>query len=267
MKTIKSKESVSLEIVVTILVAFVLIVFGCSNNDPADGITPSGPAELIGSVTDDKENPYPSVLITLDGNEKISRATNEDGNYTIKTKSAGTFDLEVIPPLSSKFVSTPPTSVNLVTDQVQNLDFVVSPQPAEAHLNFGSVQLLEEIVDENGNTPSSPNEPLYAKNIFDAPLGQLNPINAPDGHQITLSEFQQAEGELLVHCNGNSSSIEISLQGLIPNGTYTFWLAYLKKTRKVGEEIDFANDFVNQTADRAFQWFRKCCFGRCRWQD
>ena len=246
MKTIKSKESISLEMVVAILVAFVLIVFGCSNNDPPES-TPSGPGELIGSVTDDEGNPYPSVLVTLDGNEKISRATNEDGNYTIKTKNAGTFDLQVVPPLSSTFVSTPPTTVNLVTDQAKSLDFVVSPQPVEAHVNFGSVQLLEEIVDENGNTPSSPNELLYAKNIFDAPLGQLNPINAPDGHQITLSEFQQAEGELLVHCNGNSSSIEVSLEGMIPNGTYTFWLAYLKKTRKVGEQIDFANDFVNQT--------------------
>ncbi len=36
-------------------------------------------------------------------------------------------------------------------------------------------------------------------------------------------------------------------KGLIPNGTYTFWLAYLKKTRKVGEPIDFMNDFVNLT--------------------
>jgi hypothetical protein len=96
-------------------------------------------------------------------------------------------------------------------------------------------------------TPSAANELLFAKNIFDSPLGQLNAIKAPDGHQITLSEFQQANGELLVHCNGNSSTIEIALAGMIPNGTYTFWLAYLKTTRKVGEQIDFANDFVNFT--------------------
>lgn len=247
MKTIKNKINIGKEALIAIIAAFVIIIFSCSNDMPADESTPIGPGELIGSVTDDEGNPYPSVLITLDGNEKISRATNEDGNYAIKTKNAGTFDLQVVPPLSSTFVSTPPTTVNLVTDQAKSLDFVVSPQPAEAHVNFGSVQLLEEIVDEDGNTPSAPNEPLYAKNIFDAPLGQLNPINAPDGHQITLSEFQQAEGELLVHCKGNSSSIEISLEGMIPNGTYTFWLAYLKNTRKVGEQIDFADDFVNQT--------------------
>ncbi len=67
---------------------------------------------------------------------------------------------------------------------------------------------------------------------------------APDGHQVTLSEFKQAKGEMLVHCNGNSSTIEITLEGMIPNGTYTFHLAYLNKTRKVGQSVDFANDFV-----------------------
>ncbi len=34
---------------------------------------------------------------------------------------------------------------------------------------------------------------------------------------------------------------------MIPNGTYTFWLAYLKRKVSVGQRIDFANDFVNQT--------------------
>jgi hypothetical protein len=32
---------------------------------------------------------------------------------------------------------------------------------------------------------------------------------------------------------------------MIPNGTYTFWLAFLNKTKKVGQSIDFANDPVN----------------------
>jgi hypothetical protein len=106
---------------------------------------------------------------------------------------------------------------------------------------------LEEILDKDGITPTNPNEPLYAANIFDAPLGLLTAIKAPDGHHVTLAEFKAAKGNIMVRCNGDSATLEISLEGMIPNGTYTFWLAYLNKTRKVGEAIDFMNDFVNPT--------------------
>lgn len=247
MKTINRKLN-WLEVILqrALLLSLSLSLLSCSNDDPSENLQ-NGPGELIGSVTDVNGNPYPSVLITLKGDEEVSRATNADGNYTINIKSAGSYDLEVVPPLSTNFVGSPPATVNLVADQAKTVDFTISPQPAKAHLNFGDVQLLEEIVDKDGNTPSLPSELLFAKNIFDAPLGQLNPIMAPDGHQITLSEFKQAQGELLVHCDGNSSTVEINLEGMIPNGTYTFWLAYLKRKVSVSQPIDFANDFVNFT--------------------
>jgi hypothetical protein len=231
-----------------IVILFSIVFCGCSNsdNDPDPNPVPTETGEVTGTVKDENGNPYPSTLITITkGSEKTSRATNPDGTYVIITKDVGNYDIDIELPLSTKLLGNPATTVNVQANQSATADFIVQPQLLEAHLNFGSVQILEEIVDVNGNTPTSPNELLFAKNIFDSPLGQLNEIKAPDGHQITLSEFKKANGDLLVHCNGSSSTIEIALEGMIPNGTYTFWLAYLNTTRKVGEGIDFANDFVN----------------------
>ncbi len=202
--------------------------------------------EVRGTVVDEKGNPYPSTLITaVKGSEETSKATNTEGIYAIKTKDVGTYGIEIELPLTTELISNTPATVQVASDKVVTIDFAVEPQPIKAHLNFGNVQIVEEIVDQDGNTPTDPDEPLYAANIFDNPIGLLTAIKAPDGHHVTLSEFKKAKGNLLVHCNGESSSIEITLEGLIPNGTYSFWLAYLKRLRKVGESIDFANDFVN----------------------
>lgn len=225
-------------------------MFGCSSDDP--GMDPdSGQNQtgtVNGSVKDENGNPYPSVLVMVsNGSDERIRATGADGTYSINTKSIGTYEIKIELPLATEEVSGSPTSVNVQANKTSTVDFVIQPQPVEALLNFGSVQLLEEIVDENGNTPTASNEPLYAANIFDDPLGLLTAIKAPDDHHVTLSEFKTAKGNLMVHCNGNTASVEIALEGMIPNGTYTFWLAYLNIKRSVGESIDFINDFVNFT--------------------
>lgn len=235
---------------ITLLIS--IVIASCSNDDPTpnpdNDSNQNQSATLKGAVKDENGNPYPNTSVTLSkGSEKLGISTNAEGNYEGQTKDVGSYEVSIVPPLGTDLVSANPVSVNMQADQTSMVDFVIQPQTMEAHLNFGAVQLLEEIVDKDGSTPTGPNELLFAKNIFDEPLGQLNEIRAPDGHQITLSEFQTANGNLLVHCNGNASTIEISLEGMVPNGTYTFWLAYLKRKVKVGESIDFANDFVNFT--------------------
>jgi len=233
-----------------IIILFSIGFWGCSqsDNDQDPNPVPTETGEVAGTVKDENGNPYPSTLITVTkGAEKTSKATNPEGAYVIATKDVGSYNIDIEPPLSTKLSGNPTPTVNVQANTTATADFVVQPQLVEAHLNFGSVQLIEEIVDADGNTPTNPSELLFAKNIFDSPLGQLNEIKAPDGHQITLAEFKTANGNLLVRCNGSSSTIEIALEGMIPNGTYTFWLAYLNITRKVGEGIDFANDFVNMT--------------------
>ncbi len=223
-------------------------IAGCSKGGYNPGPQSDQNGEIRGSVKDQSGNPYPSTSITISkGNDENTKSTNPEGIYSLTTTDIGSYEVEMELPLSAEAISENPAMANVQADQVSTVDFVIKTHPVEAHINFGNVQLLEEIVNLNGNTPVSGTDPLYAKNIFDAPLGMLTAIKAPDGHHVTLSEFKKAKGEIFVNCNGKSSMVEISLEGMIPNGTYTFWLAYLKKKRKVSESIDFANDFVNFT--------------------
>ncbi len=236
----------------TLVSLLTIILLSCSSsdgNDPKNPIpVPEETGSVSGTVKDEDGNVYPGAEVTLNiGNETSTTVTNSEGKFLIKAKSNGNHNLSLKLPLSTVAVTSTTVSVGITENSEPNIDFVIQPQEVTAHLNFGSVQLLEEIVDENGNTPTAPNEPLFAANIFDAPLGLLTAIKAPDDHHVTLSEFKEATGGLLVYCDGNSATIHITLEGMIPNGTYTFWLAYLNKTRKVGESINFMSDFVNQT--------------------
>ncbi|UII79554.1 carboxypeptidase-like regulatory domain-containing protein [Flagellimonas sp. CMM7] len=235
----------------TLLTFLCYVCLGCgqSDNGPTDEIQGQEVTGTVsGLVSDDNGNVYPGTLITISkGSETSSRVTDSEGKFRLNTKSVGTYDVVLELPLSTKAISSADVSVEVLENKESNVDFMIQPQPVKAHLNFGNVQLLEEIVDANGNTPTASNEPLYAANIFDQPLGLLTAIKAPDGHHVTLAEFKKAKGNLNVHCNGDKAFVNVALEGMIPNGTYTFWLAYLNKTRKVGEPIDFMNDFVNIT--------------------
>lgn len=236
----------------TLIYLTILVLLSCSSGEDNDPENPNPVFEEAGSVSgtvkDEDGSVYPGAEVSLNkGNETLSQVTDSEGKFLIQGTSNGTHNLLLKLPLSTEAVTSASVSVNIAESQESSVDFVIRPQTVNAHLNFGSVQLLEEIVDADGNTPTDSNEPLYASNIFDAPLGLLTAIKAPDDHHVTLSEFKMAKGELMVHCNGNSAIIDVMLEGMIPNGTYTFWLAYLNKTRKVGENINFMNDFVNQT--------------------
>ena len=229
-----------------ILTLLSLLFLGCSKND--DSGIQNGSGTISGLVADQEGNVYPGVQITISkGSETSNQSTDSEGKFRLITKSLGVYNTTIELPLSTEALSSANVSIDVMENQDSNVDFDIQPLPVKAHLNFGSVQLLEEIVDENGNTPTAPNEPLYAANIFDQPLGMLTAITAPDGHHVTLAEFKKASGNLSVHCNGDKAFVDVALEGMIPNGTYTFWLAYLNKIREVGESIDFINDFVNPT--------------------
>lgn len=123
-------------------------------------------------------------------------------------------------------------------------EVVVQQWPLQAVLNYGAVDVFHEIRNESGNFPTDPDERLYAANHYQPPIGLLNPIKAPDGHHVTLSEWRTAKGTLMVHCNGLNSIVEIVLSGMIPNGVYTTWLGYLNKPKKPGDPLNFGEDFV-----------------------
>jgi len=52
-----------------------------------------------------------------------------------------------------------------------------------------------------------------------------NPLLAPDGHQLTLGEYITASGRAAVKCINAGTHSALHYSGLIPNGTYSVWLA------------------------------------------
>ena len=223
-----------------------MVLPGCDEDDVSQSQSQES-GIVMGTVQDEDGNYYPNTLIRLSkGSEVQETTTDSKGNFDLTSKDIGSYEITLTPPLSTLMVTTLPMMVDVQDNQAATVDFVLqAQQPVEAHLNFGNVDLLGEIKDKDGNVPSDPNEPLYASNVFDDPIGLLTAIKAPDDHHITLSEWETAKGNIVVNCNGNSSDVTVSLEGMIPNGTYTFWLAYLNKTKKVGQSIDFANDIVH----------------------
>lgn len=127
-------------------------------------------------------------------------------------------------------------------DQNPNPDPDPNPSAtANGTLNVGTADIFNQVRDKDGNLPIQNDELLYAANTYQSPIGFLKPIKAPDGHTLTLSEFKEAKGTITVKCNGNEATVDIVLEGMIPNGTYTVWLAYLKFKKKVGESIAFSD--------------------------
>src|SRR5713226_8721201 len=72
-------------------------------------------------------------------------------------------------------------------------------------------------------TPNTPSETLLF-NVA-APTGATScpPVLAPDGDQITLGEFRQADGRVLVKCINTGTLSVVHFSGLIPKGTYSVW--------------------------------------------
>jgi hypothetical protein len=51
------------------------------------------------------------------------------------------------------------------------------------------------------------------------------PLLAPDGHQLTLGEYMAASGRAAVKCINAGTHSVLHYSNLIPNGTYSVWLA------------------------------------------
>lgn len=222
-----------------------MILVNCSNSDDTNPNPSQDKGTVTGSVKDENGNSYPNTEVELSNQSEQEMAkTNSQGNFEFNNKEAGSYSVNISPPLSTMVVSQDPLNINVQANQTSTANVVIQPQPLVAHLNFGSADIFDEIKDGDGNIVTDPNEPLFAANIIDDPIGLLTAIKAPDGHHVTLSEWQTAKGSLIVKCNGNTSTVEILLEGLIPNGTYTFWLAFLNKPKKVGESVNMATDFI-----------------------
>ncbi len=222
---------------------------GCGKSDPPQDPNPVGVEGSVvkGTVIDEDGNPYPKTGVTFSkGTDNVSMLTNPSGNFEGMTKELGKYSASLVPPLSTEVVTKLPVSINVVANQTATVDFVIKPLPVEAVVNIGSADIFGQVRDQEGNLPTDDSEPLYAANTYEAPLGFLKPILAPDGHTVTLFEFNRAKGSIMATCDGSMTRVDMALEGLIPNGTYTVWLAFLKTKKTVGQAIEF-NDWVYAT--------------------
>ena len=85
-----------------------------------------------------------------------------------------------------------------------------------APVKVNSMAMYVKVVNANWQAPVGD-----ATLLFDA-VGHA-PVVAPDGHQITLGEFNMASGWADVKCVNTGTHVVIHLSGLIPNGVYTIW--------------------------------------------
>ena len=229
-----------------ITMALLLAMMIACSSDNSNISTPSSKGKVTGTVKDENGNSYPNTEVGLSNQSgQEMTKTNSQGNFEFNNKEAGSYNVNISPPLSTIVVSQDPLNINIQADQTSTASIVIQPQPLVAHLNFEDVDVFGEIKDKDSNTPTDPNELLYAANIFDAPLGLLTAIKAPDNHHVTLSEWKSAVGgTVTVNCKANTAIVNIALQGMIPNGTYTFWLNFLNKIKKPGESMNPPNDIV-----------------------
>jgi hypothetical protein len=212
------------------------IIAGCS--DSAD----SG-RKVAGTVKDTNGNNYPNTTIRLsDGAKTIETATNASGTFEFNAVDAGHYDISIAAPLSTTLVAPIPTTVEVKEDMASTVDFVIQPTALAPHVVIEDADIFNEIKNVDGGIPVMPGELIYAQNVFDAPFGLLTAIKAPDDHHVTLMEWKNALGNVTVNCSGNSSSVNVSLQNLIPNGTYTLWCDFLNKKKSVGEFVNFGVD-------------------------
>ncbi len=233
-------------LIYVLLIAVTL--FGCSSDDPDP--RPVGEIELGGTingiVVDQDGNRYPGVAVEIsNGDETLNRSTDTEGKFTAVTRGIGFYEISVKPPLSTTLTNNSELVVEVLNDKTYNLNINIEAKPVTVTLNFGNADIFNEIRDANGNSPVSPDEPLFAANFFADPIGKLTAIKKPNGEPVVLDEWKMANGDLYVQCNGNKSAVTVSLEGLIPNGTYTFWLAFLNKDKQVGQPVGPA-DFVYQ---------------------
>jgi hypothetical protein len=91
------------------------------------------------------------------------------------------------------------------------------------------MRLNNEIVDKQKKPiadTSPPNTRLYE---FRKDLPVLAPSTAGEHllprHHVTLGEFRKAAGSIAVRCTDSGTHVAMSLNGLIPHGTYTVWVA------------------------------------------
>ena len=140
-------------------------------------------------------------------------------------------------------------SQSLNSDKISEQAALNSGEKSVGKLKIDLVHVYEHVVDASGARPTSTTLPgtlLFDKRRY-FPLIP-NPVLAPDGHQITLGEYNMVSGWADVKCIKKGTHVVMHLQGLIPNGVYTIWVLTFKSP---GFNPTLPNPFVNLNGNGA----------------
>ncbi len=108
------------------------------------------------------------------------------------------------------------------------------------------------IMDADGNkldAMSDPTTPIYSNR------GDQPPLLAPDGHHLTLGEFDRPQGLAVISCTDAGTHLTLNMSGLIPNGLYTLWNIIFKDPGfdgTMGNAIGLGSFGANDGSDNSF---------------
>ncbi|MDN5212701.1 hypothetical protein QQ020_11615 [Fulvivirgaceae bacterium BMA12] len=95
-----------------------------------------------------------------------------------------------------------------------NDDEAATTNPGTTSSDIIAVPFFVETADKQ--MPTSADQLLYETRNH-------NPVKAPDGQHLSWGEFSQVTGTVIVNCMGANVKVDLTLNGLIPNGVYTIW--------------------------------------------
>ena len=228
------------------ILVFSLAILSCSNTD--DNTAPVNQQEfgdIEGVVIDEDGRMYDDIIVELSssGNLVATASTNSSANYTFDDVEVGNYQVYMLNPLGTVSIGNNPKTV-AVTNGGEQTDFPFKSVPVDALLVAGDIDILDEVLNANRQKPTDPDELLYTpSDIFD-PNSALVPILAPDAHQMTFGEWDDASGFAVVVCDDPTTNYKLEFTGLIPDGVYTVWNGIFNSDIGPGDPIDFGTDFM-----------------------
>jgi hypothetical protein len=155
----------------------------------------------------------------------------------------------------------PPTTFSLV---LAMLALTSTSSQADPPVRNKDAEFITDFMTAEDGTLDSPDDLLLDVNPCDLDQPDvLEPILAPDGHQLTLGELSGVRGHATIRCDNRGTHVTMRLSGLIPGGVYTIWLltfeepgftpdfAHLIGEGSLGPPDGSRNDFVASARGRA----------------
>ena len=122
--------------------------------------------------------------------------------------------------LTSCQKESPSLNSDKISDQAAlKVSSNISAEKSGAPLKVDLVHIYIDVEDAAHITPPTGNNTL----LYNHTLPHTQ-VLAPDGHPVTLGEFNMVSGWADVKCINEGTHVVVHLKGLIPNGLYTLWI-------------------------------------------